>query len=642
MNNIPKLSVPSTDGSASTTEDEDNDTNYDTDATMDETPPPRRSSSADTLVNAAIKSHQEAEGHHRHGGFNRQLSESLGLIQGILNGRRLSHHPLHGSRPSNAGFEALHDKGPCHDHLEKSDEEHSSNGININHRGSVLGSLLQLESHLAQRRSSTRSQKRKSKRRQGSVKRDRGGTPLAELAKKNKSSPNLSSRQWLYHVTSSDHVVPSLNKRRKKRPGTSRANSINSQASQFEPITVADRVRIAFEIANILQRQSFLYRLSKALMHYGCPAHRLEYILKQVSDTLNVDAEFVYIPNIMMINFFDPGTHTTETHFIRQSLLFDMHKLGEVFRLEKLVAHGEVTVDEALEFLDKVSEDPQFYPSWLNPVIYAVISLCGCVMFFGGRWKEAGLSAGLATSTRFGFCFIPTAFASFIVILPGYVIAIAIIELVSRQLVSGVVRMVYAIIYSFLLGYGISMGSSLYVTVDRHTSTEAAPYCQVTANANTCIVAESQYYLFLTVPVFALAYCILLRNRPARWPVVIFISIVGFCMNWLFSCVVDAPQQIIQVVPAFVVGLLGNLLTKLTARMSFDAVLVAIFYLVPGSLGLKAAIGLFGGNQNEYMSQGGSFALSMIEASIGIALGLCIANLLVYPKGAQHTPLMNF
>lgn len=119
---------------------------------MDETFPPRRSSSADTLVNAAIKSHQEAEGHHRHGGFNRQLSESLGLIQGILNGRRLSHHPLHGSRPSNVGFEALHDKGPCHDHLEKSDEEHS-NGININHRGSVLGSLLQLESHLAQRRS---------------------------------------------------------------------------------------------------------------------------------------------------------------------------------------------------------------------------------------------------------------------------------------------------------------------------------------------------------------------------------------------------------------------------------------------------------------------------------------------------------
>lgn len=153
---VPKLSVPSTTGSTSnTSEEEDNDSNYDTDTTMDETPPPRRSSSADTLVNAAIKNHQEAKGHHRHGGFNHQLSESLGLIQGLLNGRRSSrlshHHPLH--RPSNVGFEALHDKEPCHEHLEIPDEEHgSSNGINYNHRGSVLGSLLQLEAHLAQRR----------------------------------------------------------------------------------------------------------------------------------------------------------------------------------------------------------------------------------------------------------------------------------------------------------------------------------------------------------------------------------------------------------------------------------------------------------------------------------------------------------
>ena len=157
MDNVPKLSVPSTEESASTTEEEDDDSNYDTDVTMDETPPPRRSSSADTLVNAAIKNHQEAEGHRRHGSFNHQLSESLGLIQGILGGRRtswLSHHPLSKSRASNVGFEALHDKEPCHEHLEKPDEEyHNSSGINLNHRGSVLGSLLQLEAHMAQRRS---------------------------------------------------------------------------------------------------------------------------------------------------------------------------------------------------------------------------------------------------------------------------------------------------------------------------------------------------------------------------------------------------------------------------------------------------------------------------------------------------------
>ncbi|KAI9251811.1 hypothetical protein BDA99DRAFT_444256 [Phascolomyces articulosus] len=477
-------------------------------------------------------------------------------------------------------------------------------------------------------------------------------------------------------MTSSSHLVPSLEDR--KREISSRKGeqeSVCSTSSQFDRISVEDRVRIAFEIANILQRQQFLCKLAKALMLYGCPAHRLEYILKHVSITLKVDAEFIYLPNIMFMTFFDPETHTTETHFIRQSMVFDMHKLGEIYRLEKLVGHGEVTVDEALEFIDKVEAEPKFYPSWLNPFIYAIISLCGSLMFFGGRWKEAGLSAGLAmffavyelfserfwgfrpiweitvcivigfvsrASTKFDFCFIPTAFSSFIVILPGYSIAIAIIELVSRQMVSGIVRTGYAIIFSFLLGYGISMGSALYRAIDPNTPTDTAPNCELAANANTCIVAVSQYYHFLTVPLFAVAYCLLVQARTPRWPIITFVSVCGFVVNWLLSCVASAPSQVIQVVPSFAVGLIGNILTKLTSQMSFDAVLVAIFYLVPGSLGLKAAIGLFFGQEaGAYESQGAYFALSMIEVCIGIALGLCIANLIIYPKGAQRTPIMN-
>ncbi|KAI8138777.1 hypothetical protein BJV82DRAFT_522841 [Fennellomyces sp. T-0311] len=474
-------------------------------------------------------------------------------------------------------------------------------------------------------------------------------------------------RAWLKNVSSSSHLVPSLEKRKRETSSRTKARaSVFTTSSQFERVTVEDRVRIAFEIANILQRQEFLRKLTKALMLYGCPAHRLEYILKHVADTLKVDAEFVYMPNVMLMTFVDTEMHTTETHFVPQSSGFDMHKLGEIYRLEKLVGHGEVTVDEALGFLDKVANDPQFYPLWLNPFIYATLSLCGSVMFYGGRWKEAGLSAGLAMffavyelfSGRFwgfqpiweitvciiigffGFCFIPTAFASFIVILPGYSIATAIIELVSRQLVSGVVRTGYAIIYSFLLGYGISMGSALYMTIDPSTTMEPSADCELAANANTCIVAESQYYHFLTVPLFAVAYCQLLRTRLPRWPTIIFVAVCGFAVNWLLSCLAGAPQQVIQVVPAFTVGLIGNILTKLTGKMSFDAVLTAIFYLVPGRL--KAAIGIFGGQSNEYGSQGASFALSMIETCIGIAVGLCIANLMVYPKGAQRTPLMNF
>ncbi|KAI9499474.1 hypothetical protein BDB00DRAFT_2533 [Zychaea mexicana] len=484
---------------------------------------------------------------------------------------------------------------------------------------------------------------------------------------------------WLSTMTASNHLVPSLEKKKLMSPSVSRRSSIDSMfttASQFEPITLEDRIRITFEIANILQKQEFLRKLVKSLMLYGCPAHRLEYIMRHVSTTLGVDAEYVYMPNVMFMTVFDQGTHTTETHFIRQSQTFEMHKLGEIYRLEKLVAHGEVPVDEALQFIDTVANEPSFYPRWLNPFVYGLASFCGCLIFFGGFWYDACVSAGLAmifaiyeffsgriqsfqpiwevtvciiigfvarAVTQYGFCFTPIAFSAFIVILPGYPMAVAVVELVSRQLVSGVVRMVYSIVYSFLLGYGIEMGSELYRLIDPDITNKGnASECQRATDITTCDIQRiDQRFFILLVPLFALAYCVFVRARPFRWPTMIIVSAIGYVVNYLLQCYAHAPAQILQTVPAFTLGLLGNLLTKFTGKMSFDAVLLGVFYLVPGGLSIKAGYGMFSGDDS-MGTQGASFALAMIESSIGITIGLFVATLVVYPKGSSHTPLMNF
>jgi uncharacterized membrane protein YjjB (DUF3815 family) len=177
---------------------------------------------------------------------------------------------------------------------------------------------------------------------------------------------------------------------------------------------------------------------------------------------------------------------------------------------------------------------------------------------------------------KFNFCFTPVAFASFIIILPGYSMAISIVELVSRQLVCGVVRMVYAIIYSFLLGYGITMGSALYTLIDPSSINQKNQQCQRTETASTCLANVPELYYILTVPLFAVAYCIFLRARMPRWPVMIAVAVSGFVINWALACQATSPSQVIQVVPAFAIGLLGNLYTKFTQKMSFDAVLLGV------------------------------------------------------------------
>ncbi|KAG1563282.1 hypothetical protein G6F49_000160 [Rhizopus delemar] len=650
----------------------------------------KRRDSTGTLVEAAL---DQVEARERHVRFGEHIAEAGNLVQRMLSTR------IGGDTgTSNRIYHR-------HDDIEEYPECHRSGSIEesasyqqpiTNTGGSVLASLLKLEN---QRRLAMLTKKNPVKRKKSSKKRQKNKkqkpasmynfkvydssdavNPSIQAIKR----PDLVHRptSWLSTLTTSNHLVPSLQKRKMTSAvSMSRRSSIDSMfttASQFEPITLEDRIRITFEIANILQKQEFLRKLVKALMLYGAPAHRLEYILRQVSRTLGVDAEYVYIPNVMFLTFFDQSTHTTETHFIRSSQLFDMHKLGEIFRLEKLVSHGEVSVDEALEFIDKVANEPPFYPVWLNPFIYALASFCGCVMFYGGQFKEGGLSAALAiffaiyelftgrylsfqpiweitvcifigfvsrAVWRYEFCFTPVAFASFIIILPGYSMAVSIIELVSRQLVSGVVRMVYAIIYSFLLGYGIEMGSELFGTIDPESVSQqgVAAACVAANSSNTCRTIISKWFYFLTVPLFAIAYCIYLGARPPRWPVMVFVAVAGFVTTYVLACYTSAPSQVLQVVPAFVVGLLGNILSKLTGKMSLDAVILGVFYMVPGSLGLKAALGFFGqSGTGEFANQGAGFALSMIETSIGISVGLFVATLIVYPKGTQHTPLMSF
>ncbi|KAI8047098.1 uncharacterized protein B0P05DRAFT_566883 [Gilbertella persicaria] len=632
---------------------------------------PLEDSAANTLVEAAM---DKDEAKDRHVRFQDHVAESAALVERMLS-QRIGPQP---SAPDSLGAMMTQ----RYESRQTEEESEFEPGPTNHGSGSVLASLMKLEAQRHEGHEKKRKQL-KIKRKNKQQKKNKKPTSLLDFPIHSNTDPSFDSStrrppmayrptswlsgasrpqqrpplinrpaSWLSGVASNKYVVPSLEKRKKTAPSVSRRSSKDSMvttASQFEPITLDDRIRITFEIANILQKQEFLRKLCKALMHYGCPAHRLEYAMRQVSRTLAVDAEYVYFPSVMLITFIDSTTHTTETHFIRQGQVFEMHRLADIYRLEKLVTHGEVSVDEALEFIDKVSAQPPIYPLWIQPFVYALAAFAGCILFFGGRWKEGGICAALsmvfATNeifstfissfqpiweitvcvligfvaraiTKYDFCFTPIAFSSFIVVLPGYPMAVSIIELVSRQLVAGVVRMVYAIIYSFLLGYGVSMGSALYMTIDKSATTIQSDICRQASNAATCISSESQWFNFLLVPLFALAYCVYLRARPPRWPIMIIVSACTYVINYALACWANAPSQILQVVPSLGLGLIGNLLTKFTGKMSFDAMLLGVFYLVPSSLGIKGAIGLFGGT-NEVGNQGAGFALAMIESSIG-------------------------
>lgn len=119
------------------------------------------------------------------------------------------------------------------------------------------------------------------------------------------------------------------------------------------------------------------------------------------------------------------------------------------------------------------------------------------------------------------FCFSALAQSSIALILPGYMVLCASLELQSRSIIAGSVRMVYAIIYSLFLGYGITIGTVLYALFDSNAT-----------SATTCTNPINPYFRWFFVPAFTLCLTIVNQAKWKQTPVMLFIAFAGYIVNF--------------------------------------------------------------------------------------------------------------
>lgn len=250
-------------------------------------------------------------------------------------------------------------------------------------------------------------------------------------------------------------------------------------------------VRIKIHVANILKRQQYIIRMCRALMLFGAPTHRLEEYLATTAKVLEINSQFLYIPGCMLISFDDALTHTAEVKIVRTAQGVNLGKLKDTHEIYKEVLHDVISLDEALQRLDEVINAKDRHNVWLCVVMYGAASTAVSV-FFSARLIDmpiifamgcllgllqlviAPLSKTYSTvfeisatilmsflARAFGsinggslFCFSAIAQSAIAMILPGWLVLSSALELQSRAIVPGSIRLVFAIIYSLFLGYG--------------------------------------------------------------------------------------------------------------------------------------------------------------------------------------------
>jgi uncharacterized membrane protein YjjP (DUF1212 family) len=277
---------------------------------------------------------------------------------------------------------------------------------------------------------------------------------------------------------------------------------IKHPANHFHHKSLVDEEQAVLQIADIVACRKYLKKLARSLMAVGAPSHRLEEYMKTSARALHIDADFLYQPGSMLVSINDRDSMTTEVTLVRENGGVDLGKFRDVFDVYKLVIHGKYTPDQGTFDLDMIMKKRGRHPLALRIFSYGLAAVSVGPFAFSARPVDfapnfilgstlgflqlvvttrseqfshvfevlssvliAFVSRGLGSIYHNGvpvFCFSAIAQSSIALILPGYMVLCAALELQSKSLVAGSVRMVYAIIYSLFLGFGILIGKSFF------------------------------------------------------------------------------------------------------------------------------------------------------------------------------------
>jgi uncharacterized membrane protein YjjP (DUF1212 family) len=499
--------------------------------------------------------------------------------------------------------------------------------------------------------------------------------------------PKKHKRKESGHHYTSSLIQASMDFGRVGVPGAQGPGTMNYKERKKQKRKSQKDVKLKVHIAAILARQQYIMQLCRALMKYGAPTHRLEEYMMMTCNVLDVNGQFMYIPGCMFMSFDDPLTRTAEVKIIRVIQGLDLSRLAETHNVYKNVVHDVLSVEDATNQLDEIMRRKPRYNRWMLvlltglasvavgpysfsarpidlPIIFVLGSLVGFMQHIlapsSATYSNVlEVSAAILTSflaRAFGsithngervFCYAALTESSIAMILPGFSVLSSSLELQSHQMNAGSIRMVFTIIYSLFLGYGVTVGTTIYGVIDKN-ATDQSTCPNATADWGNEYIQH-----FPWVALFCFFAALINQAKLKQVPVTVFMGVCGYVANY-FSSKKLGSGQVSNTVGAFTIGLLANLYSRLWHGHAAAAIIPGIFTLVPSGLASSGSI-LEGLEYAEAVASGNATAISnansgssltalgygMIQTAIGISVGLFVSALIVYPHGKKRSGIFS-
>ncbi|CAK7236567.1 hypothetical protein SEUCBS140593_009663 [Sporothrix eucalyptigena] len=375
----------------------------------------------------------------------------------------------------------------------------------------------------------------------------------------------------------------------------------------------------------VMQQEDYILHVCRALMMCGAPTHRLEEYMRRTGDVFGLKLQSFYMPGCMIITFSNMVWRSKDVQIVRCTESLNLSKLDDVHAVFKDVIHGKLGPVQAMGRVDEIVARPDKFPLWFRvllyglasaaigpvsygarpidlPIIFVLGSILGFLQLIIAEKSEvyahvfelsiAVLSSFIARALgsirlapNTSFCFAAICQAPLVMILPGFTITSSALELQSKNIVSGSVRVVYGIIFTLFLAFGITIGVTIYGAIDHGATSDTK-----------CATTLPFWWQIMWVPLFTLFYVLIQEGKWRKTPAMIAISLAGWVVNHFSAEAFTTNSQIAQSLGALTVGILANVYSRLGHGLAVSIMHPAIFLQVPGSL--AAAGGLISGLQS--------------------------------------------
>ncbi|QWL09570.1 threonine/serine ThrE exporter family protein [Shewanella algae] len=397
-----------------------------------------------------------------------------------------------------------------------------------------------------------------------------------------------------------------------------------------------------------IEKRRFIIKLGKALHKFGTPAYRLETHLQTVAKTLGIEGYFLISPTSMTFVL----QHDTDQEYNHVARVkpgeLDLGSLARTDALVQELSLGQRSLSEALERLDEIANKPNPYGPMLTLGSFGT-SAAAFAMLMGSSWNDVFWSAligmlvyGLVFSAErsrrmaelleplaamlagFAACGlaqldaglnIPVVVLSgIIVFIPGLALTLGLAELAARDLMSGTMRIMDAVMLLFKLYFGAVLGVAI----------------------GNALFGESLYIepmplprwaIWSAVPILSMALVFIFKARLKDAPWGVLAGIVAFFSAMFGGLYLGDSLGIFF--GALAVGIYANLFARWMKAPASIALLQGIVILVPGS---KTYIGLNVLISGETMLNQSHLGSQIFLIFMSLIAGLIFSNVVVPPR----------